>query len=211
MKRQPGKIICYSGKARNEGFTLIELLVVSGILFILFGLSIAASVKGKELAKRSGCLSNLRQIGIATLIYVDENGSYPPAWVDSTKRWMDLIKPYVSKKSNVYICPSDKKKLSVVWDPEIFLSYGYNVFRFSDQEKCFWYGVKAQTVLRPSGVIIFSDCTPGKYYCGGGSVFKEPVTDVDYRHLKKSFVAAFCDGHTEAKTKTQQIEWDVSK
>lgn len=89
-----------------------------------------------------------------------------------------------------YLCPSDRQKVPVAWDPAVYLSYRINTFRFKDQAHSFWYGVKADVVLRPSSTIIFADCTPGKYYCGGGSLFTEPVVDVDYRHPKKSFVAA---------------------
>lgn len=192
-------------------FTLIELLVVISIIAILASLLLPTLANAKQQGKRAACLSNLRQIGIATQIYADENDSYPPAWIDSTNRWMDRLKPLIEKSSGAYLCPSDPKKLAVTWDPEIFLSYGINTFRFSDQDSCFWYGVRAQRVLRPSMVIIFADCTPGKYYCGGGSIFTNPVVDVDYRHSKKSFVAVFCDGHTDTKIQTQQSDWDASK
>lgn len=196
---------------RPPGFTLIELLVVISIIAILAALMLPALAQGKARGKAAGCLNNLRQVGLATQMYADEHESYPPAWIDSTTRWMDLIKPSLDKKSGVYLCPADTKRVAVTWDPDVFLSYGINTFRFADQAHCFWYGVKANAVARPSDTIIFADCTPGKYYCGGGSTFKEPVVDVDYRHPKRSFVAVFCDGHAEIKAKTQQSDWDASK
>jgi prepilin-type N-terminal cleavage/methylation domain-containing protein len=197
--------------ADRRGFTLVELLVVIAVIAVLAALLLPVLAQGKARGKGAGCLNNLRQIGLATQMYADENESYPPAWVDSTTRWMDLIKPCLDKKSGVYLCPSDLKQIAVTWDPDIHLSYGINTFRFGDQAHCFWYGVKAGAVPRPADTIIFADCTPGKYYCGGGSTFKEPVPDVDHRHPKNSFVAVFCDGHAETKTKTQQSDWDASK
>jgi prepilin-type N-terminal cleavage/methylation domain-containing protein/prepilin-type processing-associated H-X9-DG protein len=199
---------------RREGriaFTLVELLVVIAIMAILASLVMPALARAKQQGKRAACMSNLRQIGLATGMYVDEHECYPPAYLDSTTRWMDLLKPLIDKSSGVYLCPADPEKNAVTWDPEIFLSYGINTFRFADQGGCFWYGVKAQRVQRPSGVIVFADCTPGKYYCGGGSTFEEPVVDVDYRHPKRSFVAVFCDGHVEVNTQTEQSHWDTSK
>jgi len=189
----------------------VELLVVIAIIAILAALLLPALAQAKQRGKRAGCLNSLRQIGLAAQMYAEEHESYPPAWIDSSLRWMDLLKPCLDKASGVYLCPADPKKIAVSWDASIHLSYGINTFRFGDPAHSFWYGVRAGAVARPADTILYADCTPGKYYCGGGSVFKEPVPDVDYRHPKKSFVAVFCDGHVESKTKTQQSDWDASK
>jgi hypothetical protein len=111
---------------------------------------------------------------LATQLYADDSKSYPPAWIDSTTRWMDLLKPFIGKTSGVYLCPSDLKKIPVTWDTNIFLSYGINTFNFAGNAYCFWYGVNQSSVRHPSSTIIYADCTPGKYYCGGGSSFTNP-------------------------------------
>jgi prepilin-type N-terminal cleavage/methylation domain-containing protein/prepilin-type processing-associated H-X9-DG protein len=209
---RPENILCHPATTQSRpAFTLIELLVVIAIIAILAALLLPALSQAKERGKRTACVSNLRQISLATQLYVDETKSYPPAYVNSTNRWMDLLKPLLAKSSGVYLCPSDLKKLAVTWDASIFLSYGLNSFNFATKETCFWYGVKAERVRVPVSTILYADCTPGKYYCGGGSTFTNPVVDVDYRHSKKSFVAAYCDGHVEAKTLCTQEEWDASK
>jgi prepilin-type N-terminal cleavage/methylation domain-containing protein/prepilin-type processing-associated H-X9-DG protein len=195
----------------RTAFTLIELLVVVTIIGVLAGLLLPALAAAKRRGQQAVCLNNLHQLGLAASMYADDGCKYPPAWINSTCRWMDLLKPYVPKNSGAYLCPSDPKRIPLPWDPAITMSYGINSFNFAGNQWCFWYGVPPQAVVRPSGTIFIADCTPGKYYCGGGGTFAEPVVDVDYRHNNHSFNALFCDGHVENRTRTQRSDWDASQ
>ncbi len=97
-------------RKRREAFTLIELLVVVVIIAVLASLLLPALARAKAQAHRIRCVSNLKQIGIATQLYVgDFDGDYPMQYIAGTMQyWPDLLVQYTSAQwtDPLYHCPS---------------------------------------------------------------------------------------------------------
>ena len=130
------------GKRGESGtlraFTLVELLVVIAIIAVLASLLLPALAQGKAAARSAKCKSNLRQIGVALSIYVDEQSYYPvTVWPgDQGYHWPRAInsvlrQPIIPMANRgeapwtwplgVFLCPSDKRK-NLGWGG----GYGYN-------------------------------------------------------------------------------------
>jgi len=104
---------------KRLAITLVELLVIIAIVGVLFALLLPATRNAREPARRNACINNLKNITIALLQYVDENGALPPAYtVDADGNrlhsWRTLILPYL-EQGQLY----ESIDLSKPWDDPV--------------------------------------------------------------------------------------------
>jgi len=109
---------------KRAGFTLVELLVVMAIISLIAGLVVPAVRRAQERAKQAVCMSNLRQLGQAFLMYASDNEGFLPAWFAPTPvasgEWIGNQGMYVGKcwhgelirkgyvnNPAVFACPKD--------------------------------------------------------------------------------------------------------
>jgi len=165
---------------RRRAFTLIELLVVIAVVAILAVMLLPVLNKGRLAAQRAACMNNLRQLGIATQLYWDENSGNCFQWIyastnsaghlywfgwlqsDSTaegRRAFDLSQgvlfPYLGG-SDVRLCPAlyaTPAQFKLKGDNVIF-SYGYNFYLSAPATAP---PVNANKIKRPTDLALFAD------------------------------------------------------
>lgn len=182
-----------SGK--TSGFTLIELLVVIAIIAILAAILFPVFAQARAKARAISCLSNCKQMGTATMMYVqDYDETLPLGWGSTGMQvWWITIMPYIQKYGNsqigvvegaqydddgswgVYSCPdrpTGKGKGNI--------AYGYNYEAVADGWKDWngWPGVLTSKSIaglhRPASLVLYAD---GALMDGAASKKADPNYD----------------------------------
>lgn len=89
-----------AGRSQGLGFTLVELLVVIAIIAILVALLLPAVNAAREAARRSQCQNNVRQVGLATILFENALGRFPiGASLQEGALWSAFILPYMEDQA----------------------------------------------------------------------------------------------------------------
>lgn len=203
----------------RKGFTLTELLVAVGIVAVLIGILVPAISAARRSARSVVCLSQMRQVGLASIMYAqDHHGQFPcsshSALANGVMPWGYALCPYLGRGTyagpgpswdslfnGLYRCPEDVRRDR--W------SYGKSVwFELTAGETGEINGVihgptyvKIGAVPRPASTIIFAELKSGSmadhvmahfWYLGGS-----PEVDATRHGATSNYV--FVDGHAESR------------
>jgi prepilin-type N-terminal cleavage/methylation domain-containing protein/prepilin-type processing-associated H-X9-DG protein len=170
--------------AHRRAFTLIELLVVIAIIAILAAILFPVFAKARAKARQTVCLSDLRQIGTAVLMYAqDYDEVYPQSYQDVSSgvgsvsqiplTWPNRLQPYL-KNAQVHACPDDGRvpwvdfpgcrpiKQSYCWNHHIGIdipAWGY------------WELVSLSKVVAPAQCVVLWDDSADWLTAGWGGMF----------------------------------------
>jgi|LSQX01.3.fsa_nt_gb prepilin-type N-terminal cleavage/methylation domain-containing protein/prepilin-type processing-associated H-X9-DG protein len=195
---------------RRKGFTLIELLVVIAIIAILAAILFPVFARAREKARQTSCLSNLKQISLAVIMYTQDYDDRMPgracAWNAATQTgyWHDLVQPYV-KNEQLFICPSSPN-FNVT--PSRSGGYGYNGYGTTGSNGLGWryaasdgsvqtsqHAPSLAAVKEPASMIMLSE--PGSHVAEVRGTGAAGTTYAPGTRHNEGVNAAHVDGHAK--------------
>ncbi|MBP8954139.1 MAG: prepilin-type N-terminal cleavage/methylation domain-containing protein [Armatimonadetes bacterium] len=185
------------GTDRRRGFTLIELLVVIAIIAILAAILFPVFARAREKARQSSCLSNIKQLATAWLMYAQDydeitcptydntsNPWYMWVYVDSSGNLQSRLMPYV-KNAQVFQCPS-APTAKATYGMNYLMTYYYNYPSGG-------YGngaVALAKIKRPAEIVVMADSTERSgsvcYYVGNANF-------PGYAYRTTGYICGGCD------------------
>ena len=211
---------------KKTGFTLIELLVVIAIIAILAAILFPVFARAKEAAKKTSCLSNMRQTGTSLMLYIgDYDSTYMKTTYNNTTprigSWVLLLQPYV-QNYQIFRCPSDPAPVILPTRNEanqpLNISYSYinNYNMISAHD---FTAVKESSISAPASTIAFAErrnklangTVMGVHKGMSGFIPGQPCPDwtlgVQYQQATVQNAKAALNG-TSDKPEIVRILWD---
>ena len=210
----------------RRGFTLIELLVVIAIIAILAAILFPVFAQAREAARRTACLSNVRQSGTAMYMYVQDYDENTPAVVHlgagNDNDFYGVLQPYV-KNIQMFYCP-DRTEWTMPsgdncsgqnlnpqnrcigygynWGPASSLPLGIVGSRVSFPGGYIYPGVALASVVAPADTMVYGDTGDNpRYTICANYIFqyyaKSVTRNSDLRHGGNLNIN-FLDGHAKS-------------
>jgi len=171
------------GRVTNRAFTLIELLVVIAIIAILAAILFPVFAQAREKARQTSCLSNLKQLGLATMQYVQDHdetfpmSEYGGGSCGEQYNWSTFLQPYIKSgdsevnasgqrswiaRGGVFDCPSAPETTGVSWaQGRIRFSYApVNTIFVANWNNCGSStnnGVPDAALTKPAEMVLFGE------------------------------------------------------
>jgi prepilin-type N-terminal cleavage/methylation domain-containing protein/prepilin-type processing-associated H-X9-DG protein len=210
---------------KKRGFTLIELLVVIAIIAILAAILFPVFARAREKARQTSCLSNLKQIGIGWLMYIqDYDETIPPLYTTTPGvsggyfHNPELLHPYI-KNAQIWMCPSERRNYQS-FDYGIRNTYGYNQSRFANHTNFDSGTISLSELEDPTTTLVYIDddeLYAGPYspavpvgYDPDAGVSDDPSDAAGTRAINRhneQYNVLFADGHAKAIKKTFYRNW----
>ena len=204
--------------ARRRAFTLVELLVVLGVILLLIAMLLPSLSRAFEVARRTNCESNLRQLTAAVLRYADEHDAQFPTCdllpvqaglgAPSDPGIIPQLNPY-ARNRGVFHCPDDPRDGMCTYAINDFLggnwpSYNYHAGRMTE----------VHDSSRLFALIEDIDLHPRTKNGSGGFVvepYPTPVwTDVPAMVHGHGTCLSFLDGHAEYWQWSDRRTWKLA-
>lgn len=168
----------------RKAFTLIELLVVIAIIAILAAILFPVFLKAKQAGQAKACFSNIRHLGLASVLYADANGGAlvpavyheyrtDPANFPERKYWRKLLFRYVKSRS-AYVCPAMKGEARRWGTEEQDVDGTYGINQTVSSNDSDWQGryVHRDSEYRhPSRIILITEVRRGVWTTGDGLLY----------------------------------------